>query len=77
MLKISIGNKIKSLSKKTTHVVESIEIFENQTVVFTEDVKCFPIEDVQKRTTDTPSKRRSGLSWLKVTWLCVSRQFVH
>ncbi len=48
MLKISIGNKIKSLSKKTTHVVESIEIFENQTVVFTEDVKCFPIEDVQK-----------------------------
>jgi hypothetical protein len=48
MLKLAIGNKIKSLSKKSTHIVESIEVIENQTVVFTEDVKCFPIEDVQR-----------------------------
>jgi hypothetical protein len=48
MLKLTIGDKIKSLTKKSIHVVESIEVFENQTVVFTEDVMCFPIEDVQK-----------------------------
>jgi hypothetical protein len=27
-------------------VIESIETVEGKTVVFTEDVKCFPIEDV-------------------------------
>jgi hypothetical protein len=48
MFKLTIGDKIKSLSKKSTHVVESIEIVENQTVIYTEDIKCFPIEDVQK-----------------------------
>lgn len=48
MLKLIKGDKIKSVSSKTIHIIESIEVFENQTVVFTEDVKCFPIEDVER-----------------------------
>jgi len=48
MFKLTIGDKIKSLSKKSTQVVESIEIVENQTVIYTEDIKCFPIEDVER-----------------------------
>jgi len=46
MINFNIGQKIKSLTKKSTHVVESIETVDGKTVVFTEDVKCFPIEDV-------------------------------
>ena len=46
MINFNIGQKIKSLTKKSTHVIESIETVEGKTVVFTEDVKCFPIEDV-------------------------------
>ena len=48
MFKLTIGDKIKSLSKKSTHVIESIETVENQTVVYTEDIKCFPIEDIER-----------------------------
>jgi hypothetical protein len=48
MLKLTIGDKIKSLTKKSIHVIESIEVVDNQTVIFTEDIKCFPIEDVQR-----------------------------
>lgn len=46
MINLNIGLKIRSLTKKSTHVIESIETVEGKTVVFTEDVKCFPIEDV-------------------------------
>jgi hypothetical protein len=46
MINLNIGSKIRSLTKKSTHVIESIETVEGKTVVFTEDVKCFPIEDV-------------------------------
>jgi hypothetical protein len=48
MINFNIGQKIKSLTKKSTHVIESIETVEGKTVVFTEDVKCFPIEDVER-----------------------------
>lgn len=48
MLKLNVGDKIKSLSKKSTHVIESFEVVEKQTVVFTEDIKCFPIEDIER-----------------------------
>lgn len=46
MINLNIGSKIRSLTKKSTHVIESIETVEGKTVIFTEDVKCFPIEDV-------------------------------
>jgi hypothetical protein len=48
MINFNIGQKIKSLTKKSTHVIESIETVEGKTVIFTEDVKCFPIEDIEK-----------------------------
>jgi hypothetical protein len=48
MINFNIGQKIKSLTKKSTHVIESIETVEGKTVIFTEDVKCFPIEDVER-----------------------------
>lgn len=48
MCKIQIGDKIRSISKKTEHIVESLETIGNQTVLFTEDIKCFPLEDIEK-----------------------------
>lgn len=47
MINWNIGEKIRSLTKKTIHVIESIETVEGKTVVFTEDVECFPIEDIK------------------------------
>ena len=46
MINWDIGSKIRSITKKTTHVVESVETVEGKTVIFTEDTQCFPIEDV-------------------------------
>jgi len=46
MINWNIGSKIRSLTKKTTHVIESIETVEGKTVIFTEDTKCFPVEDI-------------------------------
>jgi hypothetical protein len=46
MINWNIGSKIRSLTKKTTHVIESIETVEGKTVIFTEDMKCLPLEDV-------------------------------
>jgi hypothetical protein len=48
MINWNIGSKIRSLTKKTTHVIESIETVEGKTVIFTEDTKCFPAEDVKE-----------------------------
>lgn len=48
MINWNIGSKIMSLAKKTIHVVESIETVEGKTVIFTEDTKCFPAEDVKE-----------------------------
>lgn len=48
MIKFNIGDKIRSISKKTKHVVESVESVSDITVIFTEDIKCFPIQDVEK-----------------------------
>jgi hypothetical protein len=48
MINWNIGSKIRSLAKKTIHVIESIETVEGKTVIFTEDTKCFPAEDVKE-----------------------------
>lgn len=48
MIKWNIGEKIKSLTKKTIHVIESIETIAGKTVIFTKDTKCFPVEDVKE-----------------------------
>ena len=48
MINLNVGDTISSITKKTKHVIESIETIGGTTVVFTEDVKCFPISDVKK-----------------------------
>lgn len=48
MINFNVGDKIRSISKKSKHIVESVESFEEVTVIFTEDVKCFPVDDVEK-----------------------------
>jgi hypothetical protein len=40
------GDKIKDIKKGTIHIIESIELFGEDTVIFTEDSKCLPMEQV-------------------------------
>ena len=40
------GDKIKDNKSGSTHIIESIESFGEDTVIFTEDSKCLPIEQV-------------------------------
>ncbi len=40
------GDKIKDIKKGSIHIIESIESFGEDTVIFTEDSKCLPIKDV-------------------------------
>ena len=41
------GSQIISIRTNTTHVVDDIEVINNKTLVFTTDMKCFPIEEVE------------------------------
>ncbi len=40
------GDKIKDIKNGSIHIIESIESFNDNTVIFTEDSKCLPIEQV-------------------------------
>jgi len=40
------GDKIKDNKIGSTHIIESIESFGEDTVIFTEDSKCLPMEQV-------------------------------
>lgn len=40
------GDKIKDIKNGSTHIIESIVSFDDNTVIFTEDSKCLPIEQV-------------------------------
>lgn len=40
------GDKIKDIKNGSTHIIESIESFDDNTVIFTEDSKCLPIGQV-------------------------------
>ena len=40
------GDKIKDIKNGSTHIIESIESFDDNTVIFTDDSKCLPIEQV-------------------------------
>lgn len=46
MKTINVGDTVKSIVHNTNHIVESIEIIDGKTFVFTEDIKCFPLEDI-------------------------------
>jgi len=48
MEKIIKGDYIVDIVKGTKHCVDSIEVIDNQTIIFTEDSKCFPVEKIKK-----------------------------
>jgi hypothetical protein len=48
MEKIDKNDKIKSLKYGTFHVADEIEIIDGITVVYTEDSKCFPYNEIEK-----------------------------
>jgi hypothetical protein len=50
MKKLFKGDYVLNSKHNTYHHVESIEDFDNKIVVFTEDSKCFPLEEVTKVT---------------------------
>lgn len=45
---IQIGDKIMDKRFNTEHIVESIESLPTITVIFTEDMKCIPIQYIKK-----------------------------
>ena len=40
------GDKIKDIKNGSIHIIEPIESFDGDTIIFTEDSKCLPIKDV-------------------------------
>jgi hypothetical protein len=50
MEKLTKGDSIQHNEFRTQHIVDICETFDNITVVFTEDKKCFPIETIIKTT---------------------------
>ena len=44
------GTQILNITNKTTHVVDVCETYGDTTVVFTQDSKCFNINDVRTLT---------------------------
>ena len=42
------GDKIKDIKNGSIHIIESIESFDDNTVIFTEDSKCLPINEVRE-----------------------------
>jgi len=44
------GDKIKDIKNGSIHIIESIESFDDNTVIFTEDSKCLPIDKVKEIT---------------------------
>jgi hypothetical protein len=56
---VAIGSKV--INKKTNkiHIVDEIEIINGETLIFTKDIKCFPIEFCEEIFgDDIPSKKR-------------------
>jgi hypothetical protein len=51
MENFKIGDKIINIVDNTEHTIESIEFFENETVIFTQGLKtkCLPISQVIKK----------------------------
>ena len=43
---ISQGTQIINKRTNTTHFVDEIEVINNETLIFTQDMKCFPISEI-------------------------------
>lgn len=48
---ITQGTQIKNKKTNTIHVVDDIEVINHETLVFTKDLKCFPITEIEKSET--------------------------
>jgi hypothetical protein len=44
---IQIGDKIRNKKTNTIHIVDSIDVFDGLTLIFTKDIKYIPINDVE------------------------------
>jgi hypothetical protein len=44
---ITQGSKVLNLKTETIHIVDGIETINNEKLIFTKDVKCFPYEEVK------------------------------
>ena len=44
------GDKIKDIINGSVHIIETVESFGDNTVIFTEDNKCLPIKNVSEFT---------------------------
>jgi len=42
------GDKIKDIKNGSIHIIESIESFDGDIIIFTEDSKCLPINEVKE-----------------------------
>jgi hypothetical protein len=60
---INIGDLVYNTKTKTEHLVESIELVDDDFIIFTDDIKCFPISDLVK----LPKSKiaRLFLSWFE------------
>lgn len=45
---ITHGTQIINEKTNTIHIVDEIEVINNETLVFTHDVKCFPLSEVKR-----------------------------
>ena len=57
---VTIGSKV--INKKTNkiHIVEEIETINGETLIFTTDIKCFPIEFCEEITVDGISTKKGA-----------------
>lgn len=64
MDKIIKGSKIKNNKLGTFHIVESVENYDDITLVYTEDVKCFPVKEVERVIPLNEKLCNLFLSWI-------------
>jgi hypothetical protein len=58
------GSQIISIRTNTAHIVDDIETIDNKRFVFTTDMKCFPIEDVELFSVRLSTDERKRLKTL-------------
>lgn len=58
------GSQIISVRTNTTHIVDDIETIDNKRLVFTTDMKCFPIEEVELYSVRLSTDERKRLKTL-------------
>jgi hypothetical protein len=44
---IESGTQIINIKRNTIHIVDGVEVINNEKLVFTTDMKCFPIKEIE------------------------------